>query len=232
MKYNWNIEDIKQYIKDSTSYAQVLSKLGIPNRGNNIKTLKNIIKEHNIIIDHFIVKSRNIPDAVYIEEYLSNKKKISSDKLKKKLFKLNIKTQVCERCGLTEWNGSPIVLQLHHKDGNPLNNNLSNLEILCPNCHSQTENYANKHRNKKVNRCIICGKEINKTSVYCQKCAAHVKQKVKMPDKEELLNKLKSLKSTVNVGRFYGVSDVTVRHWLKSYDISPYKKDIILLINE
>jgi hypothetical protein len=42
----------------------------------------------------------------------------------------------------------PIALHLHHVDGNSKNNSLSNLKILCPNCHSQTDNYAG--RNKKA----------------------------------------------------------------------------------
>lgn len=37
--------------------------------------------------------------------------------------------------------GNNISFELHHKDGNKLNNSRDNLEILCPNCHSQTPNY-------------------------------------------------------------------------------------------
>ena len=61
---------------------------------------------------------------------------------KKRLFKEHIKENKCEICGITEWNNKPIICQLHHKDGNHLNNNLENLQILCPNCHSQTDNYC------------------------------------------------------------------------------------------
>lgn len=39
-----------------------------------------------------------------------------------------------------------IPLELHHKDGNHYNNDLANLEILCPNCHAQTDNYSCKKR--------------------------------------------------------------------------------------
>lgn len=45
---------------------------------------------------------------------------------------------------LSEWMGKPIPLELHHKDGNHYNNDLSNLEILCPNCHAQTDNYSRR----------------------------------------------------------------------------------------
>lgn len=47
----------------------------------------------------------------------------------------------CWGCGFDESNsytGAPVV-QVNHKDGNPLNNHPRNLERLCPNCHSLTE---------------------------------------------------------------------------------------------
>lgn len=51
----------------------------------------------------------------------------------------------CQRCGWGEVNPTTklVPLQIHHKDGDCLNNNEDNLELLCPNCHSLTENYGN-----------------------------------------------------------------------------------------
>lgn len=46
----------------------------------------------------------------------------------------------CERCGLSEWMGMKIPLELHHKDNN---NKLDNLMIVCSNCHMQLHNYNN-----------------------------------------------------------------------------------------
>jgi len=56
----------------------------------------------------------------------------------------------CELCNTSEWLGSPITLEVHHIDGNNKNNELSNLQILCPNCHSQTDNYRAKNIKKKT----------------------------------------------------------------------------------
>ena len=59
---------------------------------------------------------------------------------------IDIRGHRCEQCGLTEWLDKPISLELHHIDGDSRNNNMENLQLLCPNCHSQTSNY--KKRNK------------------------------------------------------------------------------------
>ena len=51
----------------------------------------------------------------------------------------------CFECGqLPEWNGKPLTLQLDHIDGNSDNNLLSNLRLLCPNCHTQTHTFGSK----------------------------------------------------------------------------------------
>lgn len=47
----------------------------------------------------------------------------------------------CESCNNESWGGKPIRLELHHVDGNSDNNDESNLNLLCPNCHSLTPNY-------------------------------------------------------------------------------------------
>lgn len=67
-------------------------------------------------------------------------------KLKNKLFSAGIKENKCEICGITEWNGQPLNMELHHIDGNRNNFSLNNLQVLCPNCHAQTDNFTSKNQ--------------------------------------------------------------------------------------
>ena len=75
--------------------------------------------------------------------YFDNTKYISASRLRNILIRDGYKEKKCERCGLSEWMGQPIPLELHHKDLNHYNNNLDNLQILCSNCHTQVHGYSN-----------------------------------------------------------------------------------------
>lgn len=52
----------------------------------------------------------------------------------------------CNKCGISEWQGVKIPLELEHKDGNNQNNNRENLEGLCPNCHSITDTWRGRNK--------------------------------------------------------------------------------------
>ena len=77
---------------------------------------------------------------------LSEGKSITNSKIRRALIEENIKKPVCECCGLETWMGKPIPLELHHKDFDHYNNDLSNLQILCSNCHMQAHNYNNTYK--------------------------------------------------------------------------------------
>lgn len=94
-----------------------------------------------------------------INLYLTNQVAITSHKLKLKLIANNILENKCNCCALTHWLGKPIALHLHHVDGNNKNNVLTNLSILCPNCHAQTKNYCGKNKQKKPKH-IVTDEEI------------------------------------------------------------------------
>jgi predicted HNH restriction endonuclease len=55
----------------------------------------------------------------------------------------------CENCGLTEWRGQSIPIEMHHIDGDTDNNSESNLQLLCPNCHALTGTHKRRNKNGK-----------------------------------------------------------------------------------
>jgi 5-methylcytosine-specific restriction endonuclease McrA len=87
-------------------------------------------------------------DKMTLQEYLNQSLDVQSNKVRKKLLAEGYKEHKCENCGLTQWLGQPIPLELHHKDGNRDNNTLENYVLLCPNCHAFTDSYRGKNCTK------------------------------------------------------------------------------------
>lgn len=72
----------------------------------------------------------------------------SRHNIKLRLLGEGVKSNRCEVCGLTEWRGQPLSMALHHINGDGRDNRLKNLRLLCPNCHSQTENFSGRGRKR------------------------------------------------------------------------------------
>lgn len=75
-----------------------------------------------------------------------NHPQYQTNKLRKRILRENILENKCSVCGLTEWMGNPITLQLDHINGKPKDHRLENLRLICPNCHSQTDTWCGKNK--------------------------------------------------------------------------------------
>jgi Bacterial regulatory proteins, luxR family/HNH endonuclease len=85
------------------------------------------------------------PAKMPIEELLVvGRKATNRAHLKTRLIKEGLKENRCEICGIAEWQGSPLNMELHHVNGDGLDNRLENLQLLCGNCHSQTDNWGGR----------------------------------------------------------------------------------------
>lgn len=89
-----------------------------------------------------VARSASLPDDVFFAAGTYR----GRFNTKARLLRDGLKPNRCERCGLTEWQGKPLTLALHHINGDRLDNRLENLRLLCPNCHSQTDNFAGRNR--------------------------------------------------------------------------------------
>lgn len=155
MNIKYTKEQIQQAVSESETISQALRKLGLNvNGGGNHKQFNINVKKFGIDISHFkgtsYIKGRLFKERwLDPERYFSGEQKISSNELRLTLFKQGLKEKKCECCSLTEWNGQPAPLQLHHKDGDPKNNAFNNLQILCANCHAQTDTFCKSWRKTK-----------------------------------------------------------------------------------
>jgi hypothetical protein len=88
------------------------------------------------------------PKAIPVEELLVKGRRTNRSHLKRRLIAEGVKESRCEICGITDWMGKPVSMQLHHKNGDGSDNRLPNLELLCGTCHSQTDTYGAKNANR------------------------------------------------------------------------------------
>ena len=139
-------EEIEQWIAEGKTKAQMARELGC-----NPKTINPVLKKLGLeYAGNQGCKGLSKPNGreLSLLEYLEKSIDIQSNKVRKKLLDEGYKEHKCECCGLTEWLGEPIPLELHHKDGNYFHNELDNFQLLCPNCHAKTSSYRGKNCSK------------------------------------------------------------------------------------
>lgn len=148
----WSDEDLIQAYHKYQSIAQICQALGLAVAGGTYQTIKRNLKRLELPWD--TIKSQNwhsgqkfgsTLDSKNLEEILvENSGYTYSHHLRKVLISSGLKEDRCENCKLTDWQTQSLTKQLHHKNGIRDDNRLENLQILCPNCHSQTANWGNK----------------------------------------------------------------------------------------
>lgn len=145
-------EEFEKAIQQSRSIAETCRHLGVKPCGGNYRIVHNAIEKYSLDISHFTGQGWNTGlkfkpfKEKPIDDILVSDSSYQSFKLKRRLLSDGLKLHICEQCGLTEWQGSPIPLELHHINGNNRDNRIENLLLLCPNCHALTEYYRGKNK--------------------------------------------------------------------------------------
>lgn len=152
---SWSSSQLKEAVKKSLSYRQVLKKIGLIEAGGNYEQIKKYIKEYGLDIGHFKGRAWNKGltgigrPIIPLRKILKRNSDFQSFKLKKRLFIEKLKPEYCEECGWAKKAvGGYLPLELDHINGNRHDNRLENLRILCPNCHSLKPTHRGKNRKK------------------------------------------------------------------------------------
>jgi Zn finger protein HypA/HybF involved in hydrogenase expression len=228
----------KEAVRTSFSIYQTMTKLGVCAQGSAYRSFKEAVKDWKVDTTHFTgmlwSKGRALPPKRVLSEYLSNKFKIGSHVLRLRLIKEGIFKAECSKCLNSDWNGQPIALELEHINGDHDDNTLTNLTLLCPNCHAQTATYCGK--NKKpgkvkvpfirpvvaIKTCLDCGIKVDRKAIRCRSCSGKQKavdqresgKLITWPDLPMLVELVKEL-GYRQTGKRLGVSDNTVRRHIE-----------------
>ena len=146
----YSLDELKKAVEENVSMAGGLRSLGLRAVGGNYKTVNYYIKENNIDKSHFTGQGWNVglkfkPFKRFTDEeiFIVDSKYRSTHNLKKRYIETTGKTK-CEICGIDKWNYKILALEIHHINGVNTDNRLDNLQLLCPNCHSQTETFRGR----------------------------------------------------------------------------------------
>lgn len=161
IKYRWSDEDLLKLVPECSSLRQILLKLNLTASGANYLALPKRIKELGLSTSHFLGRAHlkfrthtwnskySLKDILVEDSSYNN-----TSTLKRRLLKANLLKYKCFGCDLTEWNTrvhssqKKLNLQLDHINGIRSDNRLENLRLLCPNCHSMTDNFAGRNIGK------------------------------------------------------------------------------------
>jgi len=219
--------EIQKLLNESSSFVEVLEKLGLCGHSGNHRTLKERIKLDNLDTDELVRKRKEKVIKIFSMQKTPLSKMMvknsiykMSKSFKKRMIEENVLDYCCQECGNKgDWMGKKLSLQIEHKNGDSKDHSLENLCFLCPNCHSQTETYAGRNSNMKKSRiCIECKGPTKGKGKKCVKCTTQ-KQPQKFFVTKEKLEKLVKKHSLTFLGRKFGVTDNSVRKRCRKFGI-------------
>lgn len=135
-------EELEEAINNSITMSQAADMLGLA-----FSTFKTYAKKYNLYSPNQGGKGLD-KSKKKLNDVFSGRVHLVTHQLRSRLIKEGFKEYKCEECGIDEWNGKKISLELDHISGNRLDNSLENLKLLCPNCHSQTHTFRGRNISK------------------------------------------------------------------------------------
>lgn len=147
-------EELREIVRNSTSYADVMRGLGLEVNDTNHRRVRRAAARLDLDTHHFKRRGWGRPErpapAATAHRVLvvlpSHAGRTNRSQLHRALAEVGV-PYACESCGNPgEWLGRSITLQIDHVNGDWRDNRRENLRYLCPNCHALTETWCRQKR--------------------------------------------------------------------------------------
>jgi len=143
---SYTVEDIREAAKTARCFADIMRAVGLAQHGGNLKTVKGLIRQHNIETNFDLVAARRDGKRNWSkEEIFCKDSKYHRSTLRNAVIRFGVIEYKCSKCGNDgSWLNQPLPLDIDHINGDNTNNSLDNLRFLCPNCHRQTPTWGQR----------------------------------------------------------------------------------------
>lgn len=244
-------QELREAVVNSRYLAEMARNIGRSPKGGSYTNLRRRIKALDIDTSHWLTPSeisRLLAQegaccvrTLTPEEVLGDfGRKEPAVRLRRLLLEIG-RPWKCAECGITEWLGEKVDLEIDHINRCNTDNRSENLQFLCSNCHTfktlreqrvPEEERLKRNREKGERRrrakgvkprgkplaatCRTCNGPVSRGNQRCQACFSASQTVISWPATSTLVEMVKS-SSYVAVGKELGVSDNAVRKRVRNH---------------
>ncbi len=150
--WKFPLADLRRLVKKSDSLTAILKNIGLRNVGGNASTLRRRLVAEQIDYAHIPTgrgsnRGRHFNGtSIPLSEVMVENSTYNRGHLKRRLIDGGFLENRCATCGLEPmWQDRPLTLVLDHINGVSNDNRRENLQLLCPNCNSQTATFCGRN---------------------------------------------------------------------------------------